>query len=189
MVKNQKPQKKYECEYCRKMFSIKSARNNHKNTHTEHFFSESSLISVNLVQDFPAEDKSDASLDTAFSYLEHFLKANKQGYRVQNIEKESVQEMEVDTYSEPEENENVEEMEIEEENGQDKGVQGEKKECAQERKEERTRDNNYNDTYDYGNSNNNDNGDSNDNDTSNDNDDNDSNNYGESDNYDDNNQV
>ncbi|HXF29031.1 MAG TPA: hypothetical protein VN457_04215 [Chlamydiales bacterium] len=117
MVKNQKPQKKYECEYCRMMFSTRSARNNHENTHTEHFSSESSLISANSVQAFPAEDKSDASLDTAFSYLEHFLKANEQGYRAQNMEKESVQEMEVDTYSEPEENENVEKMEIEEENG------------------------------------------------------------------------
>src|SRR2546421_483977 len=112
MVKNQKPQKKYECEYCKKMFSMRSACNNHKNTHTEHFSSESSLISANLVQDFLAEDKSDMSLDTVFSYLEHFLKANEQGYRAQNMKKESVQEIEVDTYSELEKNENVVEIEI-----------------------------------------------------------------------------
>ena len=87
MAKNQKPQKKYKCEYCRKMFSTRSAHNNYKNTYKAYRSSESSLISADSVQDLPVEDRLEElmSLD---SYSKHFLKANEQGERAQDTEKE-----------------------------------------------------------------------------------------------------
>jgi hypothetical protein len=116
MAKNQKPQKKYECEYCRKMFSTRSARNNHENTHKEYRSSESSLISVDSVQDLPVEDKSEEFM-CLDSHLEHFSEANEQGERAQDTDRETP------NNHEPEQGESRQKIEEDTDLGQEKNLQ------------------------------------------------------------------